>query len=258
MGRVIRTGLLLLAITLMLANVVVSYTRTPDWQRTLLVVIYPLNADDRPHTEAYIDQLSQRNFTDIEDFFTREAARFQLALEKPIKVRLAPLLAERLPLPPVNPSLLEHLLWSFKMRYWAWHHDNWPGQTPDIRIYMQFYSIGSLQIPRHSLGMQKGMIGLVNAYASSLYQGQNNLVAAHELLHTVGATDKYDPATTWPVWPDGYAEPTRQPLLPQYKAEIMGGRVQVSPAIALVPPGLEHATIGAATAIEINWLAAKP
>ena len=33
--------------------------------------------------------------------------------------------------------------------------------------------------------------------------GPNNVVIAHELLHTVGATDKYDPVTDAPRIPDG-------------------------------------------------------
>ena len=38
---------------------------------------------------------------------------------------------------------------------------------------------------------------------------ENNVIVAHEILHTFGATDKYDPATTQPRYPDGYAEPGR-------------------------------------------------
>ncbi|MEI2420481.1 hypothetical protein V6O07_09410, partial [Arthrospira platensis SPKY2] len=82
---------------------------------------------------------------------------------------------------------------------------------------------------QHSLGLQKGLIGLVNGYAGEEHAGRNNLVAAHELLHTLGATDKYDMDTLEPIWPDGYADPTQFPLYPQTRAEIMSGRLQVSP-----------------------------
>jgi len=40
------------------------------------------------------------------------------------------------------------------------------------------------------------------------------VVIAHELLHTVGATDKYDPATNESSLPEGYAEPDKIPLFP--------------------------------------------
>jgi len=79
------------------------------------------------------------------------------------------------------------------------------------------------------------------------------VIIARELLHTVGATDKYDPRTNQPAYPDGYAEPGRQPRLPQEYAEIMAGRMPVSESEAEMPRGLENVLIGAKTAQEINW-----
>ena len=55
-------------------------------------------------------------------------------------------------------------------------------------------------------------------------RGSNNVVIAHEILHTLGASDKYDPATRAPLFPIGYAEPEREPRFPQEFAEIMAGR----------------------------------
>jgi len=82
---------------------------------------------------------------------------------------------------------------------------------------------------------------------------QNNVVIAHELLHTLGATDKYDPGSNQPRFPDGYAEPGRQPRLPQEYAEIMAGRTPLSATQSVTPDGLEHARVGPATAAEIRW-----
>jgi hypothetical protein len=76
---------------------------------------------------------------------------------------------------------------------------------------------------------------------------------AHEVLHTLGATDKYDPATNLPIFPIGYAEPGRAPLYPQDKAELMGGRVPQSPRDAEIPQDLNRVVIGPATALEIGW-----
>ena len=103
------------------------------------------------------------------------------------------------------------------------------------------------------LGLQKGLIGVVNAYASEAQTAQNDVVIAHELLHTLGATDKYDPQTNQPLFPDGYAEPQRQPLLPQANAEIMAGRIPLSQTDAEMPGSLNEALIGSQTAREINW-----
>jgi hypothetical protein len=106
----------------------------------------------------------------------------------------------------------------------------------------------------HSVGLREGLIGVVNAFASAEMAGSNQVVIAHELLHTFGATDKYDPATNQPVFPDGYAQPDASPLFPQSHGELMAGRVPLSQTRAETPDGLDETVIGARTAREINWL----
>ena len=82
---------------------------------------------------------------------------------------------------------------------------------------------------------------------------QNNVIITHEFLHTLGATDKYDPATNRPTYPDGYADPDQQPPEPQTFAEIMAGRIPVSQTQAKIPESLNDVVIGELTAKEINW-----
>ena len=98
------------------------------------------------------------------------------------------------------------------------------------------------------------MYGIVNAYASRRYRGNNNVIIAHEFLHTLGATDKYDPASGQPLAPDGLAEPERSPLYPQRYAEIMGGRIAIADDDAVIPKNLKFAQIGPLTATEIQLL----
>jgi hypothetical protein len=255
MYRVIRLTVLITVLIVVSLNAVLSKNRSTDWNAPLWVVIYPVNADSREDTQRYINTLQEVQFEDVNTFFVREARRYRVKLENPVKIILAASLESQPPEPADNPSLVDNVIWSLKMRYWSWRQDSWGGPEPDIKIYMRFYSPDNPHALRHSLGLQKGLIGLVNGYADPEYQGQNNLIAVHELLHTLGATDKYDPETNWPLWPDGYADPTKVPLLPQEKAEIMGGRVQISPAIAVIPPSLADVIVGSMTAIEINWLA---
>jgi hypothetical protein len=80
------------------------------------------------------------------------------------------------------------------------------------------------------------------------------MVIAHELLHTLGATDKYDPVTDAPRFPDGYGDPRQAPLYPQKLAELMAGRRMVSAASWEQPSGLDDVVIGPATALEIRWI----
>ena len=53
--------------------------------------------------------------------------------------------------------------------------------------------------------MRKGKIGVIHVFANAEQAGQNAVIIAHELLHTFGATDKYDFATLQPLYPQGHA-----------------------------------------------------
>jgi hypothetical protein len=44
------------------------------------------------------------------------------------------------------------------------------------------------------------------------------------------------------------------PRYPQHKAELMGGRVAISPQQAVIPADLSQTLIGAKTAQEIGWM----
>jgi hypothetical protein len=77
-------------------------------------------------------------------------------------------------------------------------------------------------------------------------------VTAHELLHTLGASDKYDSAGRTLV-PAGLAEPDRVPRLPQFFAEVMARNRPVAPGRERPPDGLDQLAVGPATAAEIGW-----
>jgi hypothetical protein len=75
----------------------------------------------------------------------------------------------------------------------------------------------------------------------------------HELLHMVGASDKYD-AGGHARAPDGLAEPGRVPRYPQVHAEWMVGEVPLEPGRGRLPESLEEVRVGEATAREIGWI----
>ena len=98
------------------------------------------------------------------------------------------------------------------------------------------------------------MIGIIKLFATDKMTAENNIVMLHELLHTLGATDKYDLRTNQPIYPYGYAEPKLQPLLPQKKAEIMAGRIPITETRAEIPDSLADVIVGPVTAHEIGWI----
>jgi hypothetical protein len=129
-----------------------------------------------------------------------------------------------------------------------------PGRTPArIRMFVLYHDPAVKEPVPHSLGLQKGLVGVVHAYADAQMAGQNNIVIAHETLHTVGATDKYDLETGAPIYPAGYAEPDAEPRFPQRYAEIMAGQRALSEREREMPAELSDVAVGLATAGEIGW-----
>ena len=103
-----------------------------------------------------------------------------------------------------------------------------------------------------SVGMRKGRYGIVKAYAQRGLQASNRVVFTHELLHVLGATDKYVLSSGEPIHPDGFAEPERVPLYPQKYAELMGGRIPLGIGNSVMPASLAQCRIGRLTAEEIG------
>src|SRR5712671_4941547 len=144
--------------------------------------------------------------------------------------------------------------WSLKMRWFAAHATEVPGRAPPrIRMFVLYHDPATLDRVPDSHGLQKGLIGVVHAFALSAMAGSNNIVIAHELMHTLGASDKYDLSSGAPLYPLGFAEPDREPLYPQVRAEIMAGRRALSRQDFEMPQGLRDVVVGPATALEIHW-----
>ena len=76
------------------------------------------------------------------------------------------------PPPPFGGNPLQVMLWSLQMRFWAWVHAEFDGPKPHVRMFVLYHDPGSQsQRVSHSLGLQKGLIGVVNAFASDASGG---------------------------------------------------------------------------------------
>ena len=228
--------------------------RSTNWEQPLWIAIYPINADSSSVTQQYINQLELEDFQSIEDFISEEAEEFNLPLKQPFTLKLAPQVKSLPPEPPSSGAVWEVMLWSLKLRYWAYQSNTYQGPAPHIRIFVKYFDVKDQQPLAHSLGLQQGMLGIVNAFAINKMTLANAMVITHEILHTLGATDKYDLSTGLPLYPDGYAEADRAPLYPQETAEIMAGKIPISEEKAAIPRGLHQVILGPQTAREILWL----
>jgi hypothetical protein len=99
---------------------------------------------------------------------------------------------------------------------------------------------------------QGGRIGAVSVELDHDMADLALIVAAHELLHTLSATDKYDDQGRTKL-PDGLEEPARLPLYPQRFADLMARNRPVSPTEEKIPQTLDEIAVGPATAREIGW-----
>lgn len=228
--------------------------RSTNWEQPLWIAIYPINADNSNVTQQYINQLQLEDFQSIEDFISEEAREFNLPLQHPFTLKLAPQVKSLPPEPPSSGAVWEIMLWSLKLRYWAYQSNAYQGPAPHIRIFVKYFEGKDQQPLAHSLGLQQGMLGIVNAFAINKMTLANAMVITHEILHTLGATDKYDLSTGLPIYPDGYAETDRAPLYPQEIAEIMAGKIPISEEKVAIPRGLHQVILGQQTAREILWL----
>lgn len=253
----LRVVLLLLILLFVALDRLFIKVNTSNWQQPLRVVLYPINGDDSEVSARYIKGLQRDKFAKINSFMRREAARYGLAISEPLDIRVGPVVNELPPLPPENGGILETMLWSLQFRYWAWAKDSYDGPMPDIKIFALYNDPTQQNHLPHSTGIEEGMLSIVHVYGHSKMEKQNNFVITHEMLHTLGATDKYDLANNLPLFPNGFAEPEKSPLFPQRFAEVMGGRIPLDQQRAEIPSGLRDAIIGPLTAWEIGWVKAE-
>lgn len=130
----------------------------------------------------------------------------------------------------------------------------------DLTLFVYFYDPSDEERTRmfsrfDSLASRRSRIGIVFAPMSRQRRGRTCAVVAHELMHVLGASDKYDGARS--IFPGGYAEPDREPRYPQRKAEIMALGIPQSPEKELDVRELSDCVVGDATAAEINWPGAR-
>src|SRR5262249_25165912 len=136
------------------------------WDQPLWVGIYPINADGSAVAGQYVAALKREDFHDIENFFAQQAPRFGRNLANPVHVELYPA-SSTLP-PTLEPGAgpLGVLWWSLKLRWFAAHSSEVPGRIPPrVRLFVLYHDPERLQSLPDSHGVQKGLVGVVQAFA---------------------------------------------------------------------------------------------
>ncbi|MCW8925026.1 MAG: hypothetical protein OQJ84_02125 [Xanthomonadales bacterium] len=256
MFRFLRIAILLTILLVVAGRQFLAPERLNSWDKPLWVTIYPVLVEADPATRRYVKSLTPRAFDAINEFLKQQAARYGFSLEQPVVIQVAdPLTTAPPPALPTENSGLGVALWSLKMRWWVWRHSRQDGLAPaDAKMFVLYQQSKPGQLMERSVGVRNGAFGIVNAEASRQMTARNRVIITHELLHILGAVDRYDMASGQPLAPDGLANPQQSPLYPQQRAEIMAGRIATSAHGWRRPATLKSCVIGAATAAEIGWL----
>jgi len=258
MFRKLRIAILLYILAFAAVGNYLAAARSTDWDNTLWIDVYPINADGSARTQAYIDGLTETDFTTIETYFAREARRYGVALENPFRVELAGQVEEPVPVLHEAAGIFDTAVWSLRMRWFGAKVKRASDRpSPDIQLFALYYDDTAVQVLDRSTALERGLIAVAKVFASRASAGSNQVVMAHELLHTLGSTDKYALGTNLPLYPHGFADPTAEPRYPQKKAELMAGRIPLDPQTAATPRNLGQTLIGPITATEIGWLPVK-
>jgi hypothetical protein len=251
----IRIAILLAILVFVALGAWLDRRRSTDWDATLRVTVYPIAATDDEATRDFVARLGEPDFDDLEAFVAGEAARHGVALAEPVLVRLSRAVREPPPAAPSDPGPFSVAAWSLRMRWWASRvaaRDPLP--PPDVQVFALYHAADGAHAAPDSLGLSKGLMAITHLYADRSLRGSNDVVLVHELLHTLGASDKYDRATGQPRVPDGLGDPERSPRYPQESGEIMAGRIAAGAGAAVIPESLGQMTVGPVTAREIGWL----
>lgn len=251
----VRLALLLAVLAFVALGAWLDRSRSTDWDAPLRVTLYPIASGADAAVRNHVASLTADDFGDFTGFFAREARRHGVALEEPVRIRVSHAVTGQPPLPPDGAGMIGIAAWSLRFRYWAWRVavDD-PLPTPDVQVFALYHPADGTHAVPDSLGLSKGLMALTHLYAGADAHGSNQVVVAHELLHTLGASDKYDRATGLPLSPDGLGDPDQSPLHPQRYGEIMAGRIATDAGTAIIPESLARMVVGPASAREIGWL----
>jgi hypothetical protein len=219
------------------------------WSRPLVVDIYPLAADAA--SAAFVSRLKPEDFQEIAAYIAAEGQRVRMKATPAPLLQLKPPVSQAPPLEPVG-NAWQAVRQSLRLRWYAYRQTPFWASLGHVRVFVLYHELRHNEALPASHGLQKGLIGIANIFAATEQRSQNNIVIAHELLHTLGAKDKYDAAGN-PIYPEGFGDFTATPRYPQQKAEIMAGRVAISATKSEMPQRLDDTVIGYATAVEIGW-----
>lgn len=226
-----------------------------DWVTPLrvgLVIVQHGNVD--PHALARLHRrtkaLEQRLTDELRRYRPDARPLFELVPYGPVQI------AE---VPPYDPgsTVWERVRHSYELWRYTTAADsaaNVPTRSLDSRIYIVAEPPQDGQESFvEGFSEERGRVGVTRVTLDCESVDLALFVAAHELMHTLGASDKYD-STGRTRAPVGLPEPDQTPLYPQRTAEVMARNRVLSESLEVPPTRLSELSVGRWTAREIGWV----
>lgn len=229
-----------------------------DWDRTLEVAIVLVRVDS---ARAPVSPAALRHFAArvpaLEARLQAEEERYRAGAPAPFHFRVfGPVPAETAPPEPASEGAVDLARQAYEATRYVRALDASAGLDPDAfdtRIYVD--ARRAARADRTFVdgrSEEGGRIGFVTVELDESMADLALFVVAHEVMHTLGAIDKYDASGRTQV-PSGLAEPERVPRFPQVRADVMARNVVVAPGDERVPTSLSELGVGPVTAREIGW-----
>lgn len=227
-----------------------------DWEEPTPVALVLVDASVEGLSPSVVEAL-ERRVPFLEEQLAREFARYRGVNHRPFHLAFFGPVVVDVPAPRYVPAGLWELvkynfgLWRFSRR--ADELAQVDSSAFPVRVYLRarMPRVASRQAVEGA-SQQNGPIGLVEVELTESSVDFALFVAAHELFHTRGATDKYGPDGL-ALFPDGFAEPLQKPLFPQLGTEVMARGRPISSREEEPPGSLEELVVGTITAVEIGW-----
>jgi hypothetical protein len=245
----------LLAITVLFAlNDIHSRRARTQWRRPVSVAVALVQLG--PVDQAALNTLNGR-FRVLEARIASEYHRYGGRLDRPVTFTLyGPVTVDRSA--PADPDSDILSLARHAYELWRWTRavdagSGLPTRSFDSRIYLVMRA--PLDKGRQWVEGSSELGGRVGVAKVELDVSSVDLalfVASHEFLHTLGASDKYDP-TGRALIPAGLVEPDAVPRYPQRYAEVMARNLVLAPGAERAPETIAELGVGIATAREIGW-----